>query len=290
MQSPTVTVICVCYNQGAYVREAIRSVLDQTYPLVQLVVIDDKSTDASAAIIEDFIRDFPDIEFLPLPVNVGYCKAFNQALKHVKGDFIIDFAADDVLLPERISVGVADLEQAGARYGVHFSDADWISEAGATLYKHSQRFPHHTIPHGDIYRDLIERFFICSPTMMFRRTVIESLGGYDESLAYEDFDFWIRSSRSFYYCYSPEVLVKKRVVKNSMSHRQFRVLSPQLSSTYKVCEKIMALNRSAAEQRALARRIIYEMRVSVRLLQWPLAMKYVYLYFRNRKMRYGDAS
>ena len=194
-----------------------------------------------------------------------------------------------MLLPDRVSSGVKRLAQAGERYGVHFSDAVWMAEDGTTMYRHSDRFPHHTIPEGYIYKDLIERFFICSPTMMFRRSVIESIGGYDESLSYEDFDFWIRSSRTFYYCYTPEVLVKKRIVKNSMSHKQFKVWSPQLQSTYRVCEKIMALNESGAERQALAKRIMYEMRLSFRLLHIRLVMKYARLYLRNRSLRYGDA-
>ena len=286
MDNPMVTVICVCYNQGPFVREAILSILNQTYRSVQLVVVDDGSCDDSVGAIRECLFHHPEIEFLPLLENRGYCKAFNHALSHAKGDYIIDFAADDILLPSRITKGVTALTRAGDQYGVHFTDAWWIAEDGSNLYRHSERFPHHSIPEGDIYKDLIQRFFICSPTMMFRRKVIESLGGYDESLAYEDFDFWIRSSRSFLYCYSPEALVKKRVVKNSMSHKQFRIGSPQLASTYKVCEKILQLNQSRAEQRALSQRIGYEMRVSLRLMNLPLVWKYAQLYLKNKRLDY----
>ena len=281
-----VTVICVCFNQAPFVAEAILSVMRQTYQPVQLVVVDDGSNDDSVEAINECIDRYPQIIFLRLTENNGYCRAFNQALKHATGEYIIDFAADDVLLPDRIKEGITALTQAGERYGVHFSDADWISEDGSLVYRHSRRFPHHSIPQGDVYKDLVERFFICSPTMMFRRKVIDSLGGYDESLEYEDFDFWIRSSRSFMYCYTPEVLVKKRIVSNSMSQKQFKIFSPQLPSTFKVCEKILALNRTAAEQKALSRRILYEMRVSLRLLHIPLVWKYARLYLKNMRRRY----
>src|SRR5690606_35035154 len=125
--------------------------------------------------------------------------------------------------------------------------------------------------------------FICSPTMMFRRNVIEALGGYDPTLHYEDFDFWVRSARRFHYCYTPEVLVKKRIVRNSMSDRQFSLLSPQLRSTYRVCEKILELNRSPEEHEALKRRVLYEMRVSLRLLHLPVFFRYLSLYRRIRR-------
>jgi len=287
MATPMVSVICLCYNQSPFVEEAILSVLGQTYDNIQLIVVDDKSTDDSVRVIEACRNKYPQVAFFPLPKNVGNCKAFNYALGHAEGEFIIDLAADDVLLPDRIRKGVDTLVKAGPKYGVHFTDAEWITESGTLLYRHSDRFPHESVPQGDVYRELIRRFFICSPTMMYRAATIRSLGGYDESLAYEDFDFWIRSSRDFYYAYTPEVLVRKRVVKNSMSHKQFSFRSTQLYSTYIVCEKIMALNRNKAEQEALAKRIRYEISVCIRLLSFPLVMKYLRLYLKNSGLHYA---
>jgi glycosyltransferase involved in cell wall biosynthesis len=286
---PSVTVICICYNQARFVEEAIFSVLAQTYPNIQLIVVDDASTDNSVAIIQACLSSNPQIEFIPLSKNSGNCKAFNRAFRLAKGEYIIDLAADDVLLPERVIRGVTALGRDGEAYDVNFTDADWMAEDGKPLYRHSDRFPHKTIPDGNIYKDLIERFFICSPTMMFSRKVIETLGGYDESLAYEDFDFWIRSSRTFYYRYTAEVLVKKRIVKNSMSQRQFRLFNPQLRSTFRVCEKIMALNKSNDEKKALSKRILYEMRVCMSLLNIPLAMRYLKLYLKNSTRYYRDS-
>lgn len=286
MSTPTVTVICLCYNQSRFVMEAITSVITQTYPAVQLIVVDDASTDDSVHVIEQCVRQYPEILFFPLSKNVGNCKAFNLALSHAVGEYVIDLAADDVLLPGRIQGGVDALSRAGARYGVHFTDADWIDSDGALLYRHSDRFPHNTVPQGDVYKHLIQRFFICSPTMMYRAETIRALGGYDESLTYEDFDFWIRSSRRYYYCYTPEVLVRKRVVKDSMSRRQFSFRSPQLESTYRVCEKILSLNRTAEEQVALGSRIRYELSVCLRLLALRLGMRYVRLYLANARMKY----
>jgi len=289
MPSPRVTVICLCHNQGRFVREAIQSVLGQTYSNIQLLVVDAASTDNSVKVISECLAARPEIRFIALAENCGNCKAFNQALQQAEGEYIIDLAADDVLLPDRVRKGVMSLAQAGDPYGVNFCDADWISEEGGFKHRHSDRFPHNTIPEGDIYRDLIARFFICSPTMIFKRRVIESLGGYDESLSYEDFDFWIRSSRIFHYCYTPEVMVQKRIVEGSMSQKQFSIRSPQLRSTFRVCEKIMALNKSVAEQKALARRLLYETRVCMQLMHFPLVLKYAGLYLKNNSLRYERA-
>lgn len=286
MSLPRVTVICLCHNQARFVRDAIFSVLQQDYTNLQLLVVDDASTDESVAVIRECLTDRADIRFFAHSTNLGNCRAFNEALLHAEGEYIIDLAADDVLLPARVRRGVQALEEAGELYGVNFSDADWISESGEHLYQHSDRFPHNTIPQGNIYRDLIERFFICSPSMIFRRSVMNHLNGYDSTLSYEDFDFWIRSSRRFYYCYTPEVLVQKRVVRNSMSEKQFSLFSPQLRSTFRVCEKILALNRNMNEREALRRRILYEMRVSFRLFHLPLLLRYVVLYWKNERITY----
>jgi glycosyltransferase involved in cell wall biosynthesis len=287
MDNPLVSVICLCYNQASFVREAVLSVIRQTYRDIELIIIDDASTDNSVEVISDVLKSHPSIKFIPLKKNVGNCKAFNMGYRLSRGQYLIDLAADDVLLPARIERGVQVLAAAGPPFGVNFSDAEWIDSAGKLLQIHSRRFPHHTIPQGDIYKSVIERFFICSPTVMFTRAVMEELGGYDEELLYEDFDFWIRSSRKFFYCYTPEVLVKKRVVKNSMAERQFSLFSPQQYSTFRICEKILKLNRNREEQKALNSRVKYEIRVTLRLLMIGLAWKYVKLWRANSRLRYS---
>lgn len=274
MNKPLATVICICYNHARFVTEALESVAKQTHQQVELIVIDDASTDNSVEMISQWIVKHPGTIFLTNETNLGYCKTFNKAYAQSKGSFLIDLAADDILLPSRIEKGINLLEEAGADYGVTFSDAEHVDEDGKLLWLHSDRFPNKTIPSGDVYTDVIQRYFICSPTMMFRRAVLESLNGYDESLAYEDFDLWVRASRHYKFIYTPEALVKKRSVSSSMSGKQFTRASDQRWSTYVVCKKIAALNRTAAEQAALRKRIWYEIRVSLKLLDVRMAIKF----------------
>ncbi len=264
----------------------MQSVLSQTYKNYELIVVDDKSTDESPAIIEKFQKQHPEITFIRLEKNEGICKAFNTGFKICSGDFIIDLAADDILLPERLERGVKIFETLDDSYGVIFGDAEWIDAQGKRLCFHSEKYPHNTIPQGNIYQPLIERYFICSPTMMFRRSVIEALGGYDETLTYEDFDFWIRSSRIFKYHYEPDVLVKKRKLKNSLSHNQFKIFNKHNYSTYRVCTKILDLNRTVKEQDALRKRIQYEIRQSIRTLDISLTYKYCLLWVKNNSRQY----
>lgn len=281
METPVVTVICLCHNQREYVIQAIQSVLDQTYKNIQLIIVDDASSDGSQEVIQKFITDKPLITFIKISENVGNCKAFNSARQQIQGEYCIDLAADDILIPERVETGVRIFTQATPDVGVHFSDAELINERDEHLSYHSQRFPHKSIPQGNIYKELVERYFICSPTMMFRKSVLEKLNGYDESLSYEDFDFWIRSSRDFQYVYSPAVLVKKRILETSLTNKQFRIGSPHQRTTYRVCKKIFHLNRTTSEQQALEKRIAYEIRTNIRLLNLWLALKYCFLWISS---------
>jgi glycosyltransferase involved in cell wall biosynthesis len=281
VNDPLVTVVCLCYNHARYVEEALQSVFAQTYHRVQLIVVDDASTDQSVDVISRVLAGHPEVMFIPLAKNIGNCCAFNKGLKHAAGSFVIDFAADDVLLPHRIARGVEAFLHDDALVGVQFGDAELIDAAGKSLGRHSDRFPHRLVPQGEVYTEVIERYFINSPTMMIRKEVFDHLNGYDESLAYEDFDFWIRAARHFQFRYLPEVLVKNRKLSGSMSHRQFRPGNVQQQSTYRVCEKILQLNRSARERDALARRIRYEWMKSIQRGDIALAWKYGRLWMRN---------
>ena len=274
MTTPLVTVICVCYNQARFVMEALDSVVNQTYSNIELIVIDDGSVDGSGKVIKQWMGHHAQATLIMNGKNIGYCKTFNKAYKISKGEFIIDLSADDVLLPNRVEEGVSQLKRAGESFGVAFSDAQYINEAGNPIKLHSEKYLHATIPSGDVYKDLIERYFICSPTMMFRKAMLDSLGGYDESLAFEDFDLWIRASRNFKFIYSPTVLVKKREVMSSMSAKQFERANPQRWSTLEVCKKIKLLNRNRKEADALRRRLRYEIRVSLRSLDFRMAFAF----------------
>jgi len=286
MGTPLVTVICLCHNQKDYVMEALESVLHQTYKLVQLIVVDDASVDGSKEVIRSFLKDKTSIDFIDLETNVGNCRAFNLALQKAKGEYLIDLAADDVLFSNRIEEGVEIFIKSKPSIGVHFSDAELIDARGNHLSYHSYRFPHYTIPQGDIYKETIERYFICSPSMMFRKSLLDTLNGYDETLSYEDFDFIVRSSRITNFSYSDEPLVKKRVLEKSLSTKQFTVHSNHQHSTYKVCEKIFYLNKNLEEQEAFSKRLLYEMRTNLRLLNFGLIQKYFRLWWKNKSITY----
>ncbi|MEO1253559.1 MAG: glycosyltransferase [Bacteroidota bacterium] len=280
--NPLVSVICLCYNHAEYVLEAIRSVWNQSYKNIELIVVDDGSTDESKVIIEKELKNSK-AQFVSLNENVGMCAAFNFGLHRSSGQFIIDLAADDILLEDRIGVGVEDFKNNGNKPTVHFSDA-WICDINGE--KISSFYQRDTlgnllerVPYGDIYLELITSYFICAPTMMIHREILEFLKGYDEDLVYEDFDFWIRSSRHFPYIFNDTALVKKRVLQDSDSTNQFALRNKHSRTTLKVCQKISNLNKSQVEDSALVKRCYYEIRLCFKSLNLELIFSYLKLIF-----------
>lgn len=284
MNFPLVSVICLSYNHASFIKEALESVYRQNYSPIEIVVVDDYSADQSQQVIDKLTDHRSDIQKIYLNENVGNCRAFNIGFKASKGIYIIDLAADDVLMPDRIRTGVDCLSSSGDTYGVHFSNAEYIDKNSRFIKYHYRRDQQgmllETIPQGDVYFDLLSRYFICAPTMMIRRKVLEKMNGYDEKLAYEDFDFWIRSSREYKYCFSNKILVKKRILAGSLSTRQYTRNSKILESTYQVCLKAEKLNRNQMEDRALARRSAYECRQALLSGNFRIAMKFAWLQAR----------
>lgn len=254
-----VTVICTCYNQRAFVKECLESVVSQTYPHIQLIIIDNASTDGSQLEIQNFVNKHPQVTFIPNINNVGLCAAFNKGLEMARGKYVIDLAADDILYPTRIERQVIEFEQLPPSYAVVFSNAAYIDESGQHIGYHYQldkdQKSKNEVPSGDVYKEILRRYFICTPTIMIRKSVLMKLGGYDESLSYEDFDFFIRSAHSYYYHYVDEVLMDKRVVRGSLGAEFYVVGNSMLSSSWVVCNKAYDLNRSQEEYDILANRI-----------------------------------
>lgn len=267
MGIPLITVICLCYNHAPFLKEAILSVLNQTYGNIQIIVVDDASTDNSVAIINDLVNKHLQIRFIKLKNNMGNCTAFNRGLALAQGKYIIDFATDDVMAKDRVERQVKFFEQLDPWYGVIFSDAEYINEEGDYLKFHYPRNKQgkllKKIPEGDVYSDLLSTYFISPPTMMIKKEVLDYLGGYDEQLAYEDFDFWVRSSRKYKYAYQDECLTKVRIVSGSHSATHYKKGDLKLYSTYLVCKKAIKLNENENERNSLIKRVKYEIRHSV---------------------------
>lgn len=260
--SVSAAVICLCYNHGKYVQQALESVLAQNFP-TELIVVDDFSSDNSVEQIKAFLGQHPEhsIKTLFLPENVGNCRAFNQALKMTAADYVIDLAADDVLLPDRVKEGVHTMESQ-PEVAINFTNAEYIDTESKVLSVHykldSAGNVLDNVPQGDVFAHILERYYICSPTMMYRSSFLREIGGYDEELAYEDFDVMVRLSKNHLFSFTYKILVQKRILKTAMSAKQYKKGNQQLRSTLKICHKAYELIENKREKKALLKRILYE--------------------------------
>ncbi|MGM0580840.1 MAG: glycosyltransferase [Bacteroidota bacterium] len=280
-----VAVICLCYNHEKFVEEAMTSVLNQSYPS-ELIIVDDASTDDSVEKINGFINKHPDrgIRTLFFNENVGNCKAFNEALKLTDADYLIDLAADDILLPDRVKEGVKNME-AHPKVAVNFTNAEYIDDKSniiAVHYKHNSKGDLiDTVPQGDVFSHVLERYYICSPTMMYRGSFFREVGGYDEALAYEDFDIIVRLSRNYIFSFTNKILVQKRKLGTAMSAKQYRKGNLQLKSTLKICYKAYELLQNKREKRALLKRISYEAKQAFIHKRFILLVAFINLGFKT---------
>jgi len=275
---PWVSVICTCFNHESYIDIALNSVINQAYPNVQLIVIDNASSDRSADRIKAFVQAHPSVTFIQNPQNIGLCRAFNQGLKQAKGQYVIDLSADDVLLPERLANQVRCFEQLSPEYAVVFSNAAYIDDRGRFLAHHypvnDQKQALEPVPSGYVFRKILEKYYICTPTMMMRRSVLDELGGYDETLDFEDFDFWVRSARHYAYAYLDEVLTQKRRLPHSLSMQILEPNNRLLLSTLNVCYKAFDRCQTPDEYHALAGRVRQFIRKSFYAEQFELTQKF----------------
>jgi glycosyltransferase involved in cell wall biosynthesis len=274
-----VTVICSSFNHEKYVAESLESVLHQTYKNVQLIVVDDFSNDNSIAVIEDFIKEYPEIIFIKNSINLGLTKSFNHAMKLAKGQYFIDLAADDVLLPDCIEIQLQTFKTSQLNnLAVVYGNAELISENGTHIAYYfdvdSQNKTIEKRPSGDIYAEVISiKTVICSVSSMVKKSVFDQLNGYDENLSYEDFDFWIRVSRKYNIEFVDAILIQKRLIPNSLHANFFKSKNMHGYSTYQISKKAFNLNQNKKENQILLGRIYLEIKIAIKTTNYILALK-----------------
>ncbi len=189
---PLVSVCIPAYNSARYIEETISSILNQTYSNVEVVVVDDGSSDNTCEIVEG-IKDSR-VRLVKNEVNLGMTANWNKCLRETKGAYIKLLCADDVLYQDSIRKELTALvKNPGVVLVV--SDTALIDENGIRRGRF-RRYPRHGVVEGKkvAKRSLILKSFFGAPcNTMFSREVYEKTGGFDERFPYIlDFDLWIR--------------------------------------------------------------------------------------------------
>lgn len=278
-----VTVICSSYNHEKFVKESLQSVLNQTYKNIQIIVIDDYSTDNSIEAIEQITKKHPEIIFIKNQTNLGLTKSITNAMHYAKGEYFIDLAADDLLLPNCIEIQLNTfINSKFKNLAMVYGNAELITEEGnhsSYYFDVNESLKCKTKrPSGDIYSKVISfETTICSVSAMYNKAVFDKLNGYDTTLSYEDLDFWIRASRDYNIEFIDEIVMQKRIVSNSLQTTLYTKHNKNSYSTYIILRKAYKLNKNKKEHLALSKRVNFEILNSYRTSNYLLILKNIHL-------------
>ena len=197
-----VSVIVPIFNRQQLVGPALDSIVEQTYRPLEIIAVDDGSTDGTQEILAGYADRFPDLVTVIRQPNSGPAAARNRALTRARGEFIAFLDSDDVWLPSKLEL---QLPRFTPEIGLIYSALQEVDADGRVLA---------TVDcdprmRGDVYRHLLVRNRMTGGTVVVKRSVLECVGVFDESLrAAENWDLWIRISKAFLVDFVDEPLLQ----------------------------------------------------------------------------------
>ena len=208
MERERISVVIPCYNRRDRILASVESVLGQSYGDLELIVVDDGSTDGTAALFENY----PDkrLRFLRYEQNRGACHARNYGAERSTGEYLAFQDSDDVWHRDKLEKQIHHIRETGA--DMSFCGMNRISESGSQFY-----YPVHPFHPERGLEEMLAENRAGTQTMLMRRSVWERLR-FDESFRrYQDWDFSIRAAQNFQLAYLPEALVDSAVGEDSIS-------------------------------------------------------------------------
>jgi glycosyltransferase involved in cell wall biosynthesis len=204
---PLVSVVIDCYNGERFLQETIESALTQSHPRVEVIVVDDGSTDGSSEIAQKFPVRYIRQE------NRGLTESRNLGIRESRGDYVVFLDADDRLRPEAIETGlrvIAERPECAMTVGDHLfisSDGSHLSDSRKACLQSSH------------YEELLKSNFIeMISSVLFRRSVLVDIGGFDTTLRVaEDYELYLRIARVYPICCHPALTAEYRLHQTNVS-------------------------------------------------------------------------
>jgi glycosyltransferase involved in cell wall biosynthesis len=219
---PLVTIGIPNYNYGHFIPKALNSVVNQSYRNIELIIVDDVSSDNSIEIIENWIRSYTgniQIKFIKNKKNLGLTKVCNIILHNASGKYFQPLDADDILLPGKIEMQVAVLENS-SDIAMVYSNVMVINESGEITnpdYCERINYDRRNMPSGRIFNDLLIFNFISLSSVLVNTQYARDAGGFDETIQVQDYYMWLRLSEKYEIRYVGGTLAQYRVHDTSMS-------------------------------------------------------------------------
>lgn len=195
-----VSVIIPSYNCEKYIGQTLESVLKQTFQDLELIVVDDGSTDGTREVVAS---NFPQVKLFTQK-NAGVCRARNRGIREASGEFLCIMDHDDYWFPHKLERQLAEFKINPSAGVVYSTFILWRADADGTFpepnnYK-LDAYPDDTNPDfsGWVYHQFLLDCWMLTSTTMFRAEVFQRCGTFDESLPYsEDWDLWLRIAREY---------------------------------------------------------------------------------------------
>ena len=271
---PEVSVVMPNYNKEKFISTAIQSVIDQTFEPLELIIVDDASTDGSAAEVERYLDAHPDrIRLIKFDHHRGPAAARNEGITASRGDVICFLDSDDVYSPFKVEHQLRGLMEETKPVVVY---CDWwrIDEKGVQLAPGRRERLRKS---GQVFSDALSMVFGFSTMFMLRKELLVAEGLYDESLWWaEDYDLALKLARKYDFKYIGEPLYGYRTHRENT--RNLRGRRERLYFEGLVTERHFRLGKALLDSTAKKRTI-------------SLMMRYFALTGQRRKMvRYGLGS
>ena len=185
--NPKISVVMSVYNGERYLKEAIDSILNQTFTDFEFLIVNDGSTDASLEIIQSCQDER--IRLINNEQNIGLTKSLNKAMSQARGEYIARQDADDISLPNRFEEQIK-----------YFDQHPEVALLGTSVYKIDEQgkvVGRITVP-AKPGGNLLKANQFSHGSTMFKREVVDRLGGYDELFRYcQDYEFWGRIAKHY---------------------------------------------------------------------------------------------
>jgi glycosyltransferase involved in cell wall biosynthesis len=207
---PKISVVMPVYNGEKLLREAIQSILAQTFRDFELLICDDGSTDNTHAVAEEFVRADTRVRLVKSQ-HIGLEKILNLGLQEAQGEFIARMDADDIALPDRFTKQIEFLQNHPEVVAVG-GQVVVIDETGLPLHVWNMPQEHREIDDNHICGRNVA---IVHPTVMMRRAAVSKAGGYRGRV--EDIDLWLRLAEQGKLANLPDVVLKYRRISTSYS-------------------------------------------------------------------------
>ncbi|WP_426415760.1 glycosyltransferase family 2 protein [Aestuariirhabdus sp. LZHN29] len=224
--SPLVSVIVACYNHAQYIEACLSSILRQTYPAIELIVIDDGSKDASVEVISALAKQHN--FYFEAQANIGLSATLNKGIEIAKGEYIITFGSDDIMMLDRIEKQVAHM-QANPDLGLCGGNMLKINEHGTILSRQKVN-GEDRLNFEDVL--LGRKEGTPAPTLFFRKEALEKAGGFHPEIKLEDLYIELKiSSLGYPIGYMNDILAYYRVHPNN-TYKNYRYMIDNVLRTY----------------------------------------------------------